>query len=125
LIDCGCPARLLVNMTLVTSELVTNAVVHARSAPRVIAVIGSGRLRLEVHDTDAAPPVRRGAITVTGGRGLHVVEAVTESWGWSPTADGKYVWAEMIYEDLRHPSAVIASEEGRSAAAQPPAGAAR
>lgn len=117
LMDHGCPARLVVNMTLVTSELVTNAVVHAGSAPHLTAVIGSGRLRLEVHDEAEEPPVRRASMSVAGGRGLHVVEAVAERWGWSPTERGKYVWAEMSYDDLHRPADVFALEKRRFAEA--------
>lgn len=84
-------------MALVTSELVTNAIVHAELAPKVTAKLSGGRVRLEVSDTHPAPPVvqsddeRR-----AGGFGLRVVETLTHAWGWEPTGHGKRVWAETL-----------------------------
>lgn len=93
----GCPEGLVEAMAVVTSELVTNAIVHAHSAPQLTAMLSGGRLRLEVHDSHPAPPVvqpdddRR-----VGGFGLRVVDKLTDGWGWEPTADGKRVWAETL-----------------------------
>jgi hypothetical protein len=53
-------------------------------------------LRVEVSDTDQLPvqlaeqrPARH------GGHGLHIVDAVSDSWGVDLTSDGKTVWAEF------------------------------
>ena len=48
LASAGCPDDVVDAMALVTSELVTNALVHADSAPEVTARLSDGRLRLEV-----------------------------------------------------------------------------
>ena len=79
---------------LVLSELVTNAMVHAAAGCTVEARHRDGLLRLEVQDRSPKAPVMKvvGPSDV-GGRGLHVVDAVSSSWGWEPTADGKRVWA--------------------------------
>ncbi|MCY0948938.1 ATP-binding protein [Streptomyces sp. H27-S2] len=88
---------------LVLSELVTNAVRHAR-APHgrdigVRLVRRSGTLRVEV--ADAGPPVelaaREAAEGDERGRGLAIVEALASRWGYRPRAHGigKAVWAEV------------------------------
>jgi anti-sigma regulatory factor (Ser/Thr protein kinase) len=93
----GCPAHVVDDASLVASEFVTNAVVHAKSALRVIARIGDGRLRLEVHDEAVQPPVQRKPDANGGGYGLGLVDAVVDTWGWAPTPSGKLVWAEVTY----------------------------
>ena len=83
-------------LLLVVSELVTNAVVHARSAPEVVATHQRRRVRVEVYDDDVSPPVVRAPSSRDsgGGFGLAMVGALSDRWGWEPTATGKRVWAE-------------------------------
>ena len=81
-------------VVLVASELVTNAVVHARSAPLFKAVFDDGWLRLEVHDDSADPPTMRAPRH--DGYGLHIVSQLADGWGWTPTDPGKHVWVEML-----------------------------
>ncbi len=82
---------------LVVSELVTNAVLHARpsaSSPELHLHAGSTWLRIEVHDTDPRPPQPRTPIGLDeAGRGLLLIEAITDQWGVYRTATGKAVWA--------------------------------
>ena len=84
---------------LVISELVSNAVLHARASGPSLELrlrAGSTRLRVEVHDTDARPPqLRRPAGLDEGGRGLLLVEAITDEWGVYGTPTGKAVWAAL------------------------------
>ena len=90
-----CPARTQQDMLLVISELVTNAVIHAQSAPAVVASYDDGRLRLEVHDQNPAPPEVRADGDGVGGYGLRMVSRLTDRWGWEPTPTGKRIWSEM------------------------------
>jgi anti-sigma regulatory factor (Ser/Thr protein kinase) len=79
---------------LVLSELVTNAMVHAGAGCTIEMQHSDDRLRLEVQDrSPKAPVIGVGSPGDFGGRGLRVVDAVTEAWGWEPTVDGKRVWA--------------------------------
>ena len=88
----GC--RATDDAVLVVSELVTNAIVHAGAGCTIDARHGDGRLRVEVRDrSPRAPVIRLSRPWEVGGRGLHVVAAVAEAWGWEPTVDGKCVWA--------------------------------
>ena len=81
---------------LVTSELVTNAVVHAASSTRLRATLHAGRLRLEVYDDSVEPPRPRDNSETAGGYGLQFVASLADDWGWSPTPTGKLVWAEHL-----------------------------
>ena len=79
-----------------TSELVTNAVVHAQT-PFVVKVgPGEGRLRVTVVDESPSPPQ---AMDPPGhskrGRGLRIVAALADRWGYEVEAAGKAVWFEI------------------------------
>jgi anti-sigma regulatory factor (Ser/Thr protein kinase) len=78
---------------LLTSELVTNAVLHARSAVEVTVRLDDGQLWVGVADQDTGAPVRRRYGPEAGtGRGLLLVERIASSWGTELSADGKVVW---------------------------------
>lgn len=86
---------------VVLSELVANAIRHARTEVTVSAIVDGGILRLEVVDRDTRPPALMGIDSdSTSGRGLHIVAGLSRDWGWQ-TADaddgvaGKVVWAEV------------------------------
>ena len=70
---------------LVASELVTNAVVHARSAPLITAVFDDGWLRLEVHDDSAVPPTMRPAPPRTASVSTSCRNWLTAGVGHRPT----------------------------------------
>ncbi len=78
---------------LLTSELVTNAVLHGAGPVEVHMVWGEGDLRIEIGDQSPELPVMR-AIDVRSpdGRGLHMVEGLSTDWGVSPAGAGKIVW---------------------------------
>jgi anti-sigma regulatory factor (Ser/Thr protein kinase) len=84
--------------SIVVSELVSNAVVHARSPFRLHVALAHGTLTLEVGDDSSQPPVRTppGPHAETG-RGLEVVQALSAGWGYRPAEPppGKVVWAEI------------------------------
>jgi anti-sigma regulatory factor (Ser/Thr protein kinase) len=88
---------------LVLSELVMNAMVHAAAGCTIELRHSADLLRLEVRDRSPQVPVMRSVgPSDVGGRGLHVVDAVAEAWGWEPTADGKRVWA-IVHAAVHHP----------------------
>ncbi len=81
---------------LLVSELVTNAVVHAVSAPRIEVHLGPASVRVSVRDADPRLPRQRVPDEERpGGRGLHLVEQVSTRWGAEPTGEGKVVWFEI------------------------------
>ncbi len=81
---------------LLVSELVTNAVLHARSATRVTLERNGRMLRISVYDDSPVQPRVRdyGPEAVTG-RGLLLVERIAKSWGVFPDGAGKSVWFEL------------------------------
>jgi hypothetical protein len=81
---------------LLASELVTNAVLHARCAPSIELLRVDASVRCVVTDASRAEPRRRhyGAEAVTG-RGLALVDAIAARWGSDPEPLGKRVWFEL------------------------------
>jgi len=83
-------------LELLTSELITNSVVHARSELEVTANHDQRGFRVTVSDMDSRRPVLfpqdDGAL---GGRGLALVDALADDWGVDDLPDGKAVWFRL------------------------------
>ena len=96
-------ARLGDSTELLVAELVTNAVQASRAAVQASSVrlwllSGSGQFLILVWDANPDCPARITASDeAESGRGLMLVEAISDQWGWSPRKDGngKFVWASM------------------------------
>ena len=89
-------ARLEDDVTLVVSELATNAMVHARTPFKVCLQGFEQTLLLEVEDGSQAGPVVIAARGLdTSGRGLTIVTLLSRDWGVNARTDGKSVWAEF------------------------------
>lgn len=86
-------------VVLLLSELVTNAVMHARSDwVRIELSLDATGVRGVVVDADAASaPVRRQALV--GGLGLVIVEALATRSGCDRMPNGKAVWFELDLPD--------------------------
>ncbi|MEV7024409.1 ATP-binding protein [Kitasatospora sp. NPDC093558] len=84
---------------LLSSELVTNALLHTGKGAVFDAVLGTDhRLRIEVQDGATRLPGRRrdpDAEYATSGRGLLLVEALADAWGVQLRGDGKVTWFEL------------------------------
>jgi PAS domain S-box-containing protein len=83
--------------TLLTSELVTNGIVHARTELKVLVEATSTWVRVEVVDGDARLPLRREYDeSATTGRGLEMVELLADDLGVEALEDdGKRVWFRL------------------------------
>jgi serine/threonine-protein kinase RsbW len=92
-------ARLEETAVLLVSELVGNAVRHARTGGRVLVLrleTAGPWLRIEVHDADPRPP--RPSIPAgldESGFGFVLVDALAGKWGVRETTTGKAVWVEL------------------------------
>ncbi|HET7312378.1 MAG TPA: PAS domain S-box protein [Mycobacteriales bacterium] len=87
--------------TLLTSELVTNGIVHAHTELRVVVDVTERFVRVEVADGNPSLPARRdydeSAMT---GRGMEMVELLAHEFGAEPIdGDGKRVWFRLIRGD--------------------------
>lgn len=82
---------------LLTSELVTNALIHTDHDAVLTATVGPGGLRVEVRDFVS----RRPRLCVpepdegTHGRGLLLVQSLADAWGVRAHGVGKSVWFEL------------------------------
>ncbi len=83
---------------LVVSELVTNALVHTDGRVRLDLTLINHRLRVVVTDASPRTPVKPTSLgwEATGGRGILLVEAMSEAWGTLPVSGGKQVWSEVV-----------------------------
>jgi serine/threonine-protein kinase RsbW len=84
---------------LLTSEIVTNAVMHSDSrraggSVTVLMIEISGGLRVEVADdgSDLSAPVVRGDVYASDGHGLYLVQAMADQWGYVRDETGTTVW---------------------------------
>jgi len=89
------------SVVLVTSELVSNAVRHAHSAPRIRLAIRGPYLYVSVQDHSTRLPVLSDVdhLNVSPlpptGRGLHMVDVHSSAWGSMPLHHDKTVWAAI------------------------------
>ena len=83
---------------LLTSEVVTNALIHA-GTPMVLRLRREGPgVVIEVQDGSSLPPARRHySATATTGRGVEVLDSLADAWGWRPDDDGKTVWFRVLH----------------------------
>jgi serine phosphatase RsbU (regulator of sigma subunit) len=78
---------------LLTSELVTNAIVHAGTDVEVRCELAGREVRVEVHDRHQARRIQvPGEDQPVSGRGLMFPDALADSWGVTYGPAGKQVW---------------------------------
>ena len=92
-----CSLATIQTASLLTSELATNAVLHAAPPVHLHAQITEAIIRVEIHDGSAStsPALRKARATDHDGRGLAIIEALASRWGTEPTRGGKFVWFEL------------------------------
>ncbi len=83
-------------IALLVTELVTNAILHARTPLQLTLESRPGTMRICVEDeSNERPAVRHYEADAVTGRGLALVEQLASSWGVDATASGKVVWCEV------------------------------
>jgi len=84
---------------LLVSELVTNAVLHARTAAEVTVRATDERVWIGVRDESPVTPApKRYGVDAATGRGLQLVERIAARWGVDTDSAGKTVWFELDTE---------------------------
>ncbi len=100
------------NVTLLTSEVFTNSVVHSdsKNGGKITVAIADCYDRIHVDVVDAggatAPQVR-GDLFAEGGRGLMLVDLISHKWNVYEDDAGRTVWFQVKYE--REPAGVVPS----------------
>jgi anti-sigma regulatory factor (Ser/Thr protein kinase) len=81
---------------LLTSELVTNAVLHAATPLSVTLHVLTGRIRVDVADgSPVIPALKEYGPDAATGRGLTLFNTLASGWGVHPVPGGKIVWFEL------------------------------
>ena len=97
--------RLLDEAELLVSELVTNAVVHG-APPVTLSIDCDGTTGLTISVSDGSPrsPVRREAAPeATSGRGVALVDLLSDRWGVDLEHAGKVTWFQLRAPDPETP----------------------
>jgi anti-sigma regulatory factor (Ser/Thr protein kinase) len=85
--------------SLLTTELMSNAVEHGSGVLELEIAVQDGLLRVGVHDGSVKPPVMREGTSASleGGRGIWLVQSIARDWGSDPSGreEGKTVWFEL------------------------------
>jgi anti-sigma regulatory factor (Ser/Thr protein kinase) len=124
----GLPATALADAALVTSELLSNAILHARPLPdarvRVSWILSATAVEIIVSDGGSAtrPRASRPSLASIGGRGLGIVEHLCSSWGVRADERGTTVWAVVPASRDGSAGPGGGGPGGRAAAAGQPAG---
>lgn len=97
--------QLVPDATLLVSELVTNAIVHAHGQVHVTAAVAEGMLEVAVadHEPRLPSPYSDGSVSIgfdgsvlaEGGRGIGLIHAISDTWGVSTFDGGKQVWFRL------------------------------
>jgi len=90
------PAEVADSATLLTSELVTNAVLHAATPISLTLHVLPDRIRVDVADASPiVPSVKEYARDAATGRGLSLFDTLASDWGVQAVEGGKIVWFEL------------------------------
>jgi anti-sigma regulatory factor (Ser/Thr protein kinase) len=102
--------------TLLTSEVVSNAIRHtAEGHTKLTVAVADGVLEIGVTDADKEHlPERQDSLdsSAESGRGLAIVEAMSEGWGVNLLPEGKEIWFLLDAVDWPHRLGCGCSGEG-------------
>ena len=92
------PEQVIGSAVLCTSELTTNALLHAGTPAQVHIDLNAERLLVSVADTGTRGSVTRARTDALSsrGRGLGLIEELSDSWGTDPSVRGSTVWFEIL-----------------------------
>jgi len=92
----GLDADMCDTIVLLTSETVTNAVIHGRSEARLALTTSDSVVHIEVGDDNSrAPRLEDADADALDGRGLRILDMAASRWGVTPMPIGKVVWFEL------------------------------
>ena len=126
--EAGLSATAMADAALVTSELLSNAILHARPLPdacvRISWILSATAVEIIVSDGGGAtrPRAARPSLSAIGGRGLGIVEHLCSSWGVRADERGTTVWAVVPAARDGSPGPDGGGPGGPAAAAGQPTG---
>jgi anti-sigma regulatory factor (Ser/Thr protein kinase) len=118
LIQAGVCASAIIDAALVLSELFSNALRHATPLPgsglRVAWSLDAGTVRVSVSDggSQTLPELGEPNPSTTGGRGLRIVDRLSQCWGAHSDDEGTTVWAQVPVPQLTAVAVPAAAAEG-------------
>ena len=92
---------------LLTSELATNAVVHAKTGFRVRVRGDDRNVRVEIINDEPELLLAMREPSEHGGRGLRLVEGLSSDWGAESRRDEKVVWFELATRSDESPAVAV------------------
>ncbi|MFF7602931.1 ATP-binding protein [Streptomyces mirabilis] len=103
---CGLP-ELVEPMTLLTSELVTNALEHGDGPGVSLLLVCSNKtVRLTIDDgSRESPRMRTPELDAESGRGLWIVESIASEYGgsWGVSPDSTKTWCALTAPAPKEP----------------------
>jgi anti-sigma regulatory factor (Ser/Thr protein kinase) len=100
----ACTGDAIETVELLLTEIIANAVRHTDSEKLQMTAAFDGRsVRVGVEDCSAEPPRQPPDVVDPerpGGRGVWLVERLSQAWGWDLVAGGKRVWFELACPPL-------------------------
>ena len=104
------PEEVRSTAALLTSEIVTNVILHT-GGPFTLEVQDRGdRYRIEVADLSKIPPQPKPYDPDDAtGHGLQLLNQLATGWGWRPLDSGKVVWFEISLDSVGEPSTLTDS----------------
>jgi len=95
-LEASCSIDTVDTIALLVTELVTNAILHARTPLLLTLESRPGHVRICVEDrSNDQPALRSYDSDAVTGRGLALVEKLASTWGVDTTPAGKAVWCEV------------------------------
>jgi anti-sigma regulatory factor (Ser/Thr protein kinase) len=91
--------------TLLTSEIVTNAIAHTKSGVEggtvtiVVIAVARGVLVEIIDDGSAGTPIVKGDLYAAEGHGLFLVQHLAAQWGYLRDPAGTTVWFHLAAEE--------------------------
>lgn len=112
MLEAGPLADLADTASLLVSEVVTNAVLHAATDIVLSCTVDEGSVCIEVRDgSPMAPTLRRYNATASTGRGLGMVELLADEWGVDADEHGKAVWFLLAGPEVGSPVPRVAADQ--------------
>jgi anti-sigma regulatory factor (Ser/Thr protein kinase) len=95
-VDAAVDDEIVYDATLVTAELISNAVRACRRVVSITLTVHHRFIRIAVYDDGPGlPAIRSVSHADASGRGLRIIDSLSTRWGAERQNSGKSVWATL------------------------------